>query len=405
MPRTVIRDTWVFDSEDGAGQRGVDVSIEGTEVVELGPHQPGTSTPDATMIDGRQLYLIPGLIDSHVHLCSGRHGVGRQDLPHDYMRRQLLDRPDDYLAMSGLLNAQDALRNGVTTVRDLGSRHNQALTLRDALIEGMAIGPRVVAAGTAVAMSGGHGTSGPFENIQADGADGVRAAVRRQVKAGVDCIKVQASGGLATFPHEDPRRAELTLEELRAGVEAAHGGGRLVAAHTGSAESIDRCIRAGVDSIEHGYLMTVEQARELAVQGRTYGPTLMIVQHNLRNLRRRGEHERAKVIETVFQTSQRAAFTAAAEAGVMITCGTDGLGMEIADELACMVELGMTPSEALVTATKNSAIACGLWPVCGRIAPGSSADLLALTANPTVDIAAVRDIAFVCARGRVIMAN
>jgi imidazolonepropionase-like amidohydrolase len=376
----------------------MDLFIEGYTVARVAPH--GGAPEGATVVDGHGLYVIPGLIDAHVHLCSGRAGVGRTDMPHDLQRRQLIERSDDFLAMTGLLNAMDAVQIGVTTVRDLGSRHNQAVRLRDALEEGLALGPRILAAGTALAMTGGHGTSGPYQNIEADGVDAVRRAARSQLKAGVDLLKLQASGGIAAFPGEDPRRTQYSVDELRAAVEEAHAVDRKVAAHTGSPESIDRCLRAGVDSIEHGYLMMREQAHELAQRGAWFGPTLQILRANIRSARSRGEHERAAAVEELFMRPQQRAFRWAVEAGVRMTACSDSLGLSVREELECMVELGMSPSDALVTATSNAAAACGLDGVAGHIGAGLSADLVALRRDPTADITALRDVAFVYARGR-----
>src|SRR5690606_5902213 len=207
------------------------------------------------------------------------------------------------------INAQTVLTQGVTTVRDLGSRAGIAFAARDAFASGLTWGPRVLAAGQAVTMSGGHFARHSFET---DGVVGVRAAVRRQVADGADCIKLMASGGLTGFPKEKPGHVEFGIEELSAGVEAAHAAERLTAAHAQAPEAIANAIEAGIDSIEHGFLMQPARAATLVERGVAFVPTLNTLVNTIEGMRVAGDSDLADVLEREILPGHQTAFKAAA---------------------------------------------------------------------------------------------
>jgi succinate dehydrogenase hydrophobic anchor subunit len=215
----------------------VDERRIGAILTDRGPH-------DEAVLDLGGLTLLPGLINCHVHLCLS----GEAD-----PSRTLTDETYAATVVSAVVRARRTVEAGVTTVRDLGGREYAELAVRDAVRAGVIPGPRVLCAGRAVCITGGHGWR--LLGRQADGADDLRRAVREQLRAGADVIKLVATGGVMT-PGVDPRAAQLTLEELRAGVDEAHRARRRAAAHAMADEGIAWCLDAGIDTIEHGVFLT-----------------------------------------------------------------------------------------------------------------------------------------------------
>src|SRR5712692_8099670 len=206
--------------------------------------------------------LLPGLINCHVHLC-----VGAEADP----VRPLREEPLGLTAIKALLRARETARAGVTTVRDLGGREYVEIAVRRAILEGLIDGPRILAAGRPVCMTGGHGH---WLAREADGPDDARKAVREQLKAGVDLIKIIATGGVMT-PGVDPASPQLTLAEMRAAIEEATKAGRRTAAHAGGASGIRDAVEAGISSIEHGIYLTDEIVARMRRDGVYLVPTLI----------------------------------------------------------------------------------------------------------------------------------
>lgn len=338
--------------------------------------------------------LLPGLINCHVHLCLGAEA--------DPVR-PLREEPLALTAIRALLRARETARAGVTTVRDLGGREYVEFAARRAIQEGLIDGPRIVAAGRPVCMTGGHGH---WLGREADGPDDARKAVREQLKAGADVIKVIATGGVMT-PGVEPGSPQLTLDELRAAIEEASRAGRRTAAHAMAATGISDAIDAGITSIEHGVYLTEEIVAHMRRDGTFLVPTLnapvAIATGGLA----------AGIPEYMVRKSERvvpahvASFQLALRAGVRIAAGADSgtplnFHGSLLPELTLMVKYGMTPLEVIRAATVTAADCLGLSEVTGRVAPGYAADLIAVAGDPAERIDALADLKLVLVNGRVI---
>ncbi len=290
-------------------------------------------------------------------------------------------------ALKAAANLRRHLAKGVTTVRDLGGLDAVSCEVGHAVDEGMIVGPKVVAAGRALTITGGHGHNVAFAR-QVDGADAVRKAVREEIRAGATAIKVVATGGVLT-PGIGATFTAFTAEELRAAVDEAHKWDRGVAAHAIGAEGILGAVRAGVDSIEHCNFLTTEAAREMKERGTFRSPTLCAIRGILEHPEEVPDYavEKARLTAEASRDAQRRAV----RAGVRHVCGTDA-GTPFNPhgsaprELAAMVEWGMAPLKALQAATANGADLLRLGDV-GRVEPGMRADLVLYDGNPVDDIA------------------
>jgi imidazolonepropionase-like amidohydrolase len=362
----------------------------------------------ARLIDLSDRFVLPGLIDSHVHLDSDRAGV----------EGQLAGVTDSVplRAFEAASNARKTLDAGFTTVRNLGSDDGVTLGLRDAITRGWATGPRIVDAGTSLSATTGHmdPTLGMREEFHdglrrsgstCDGADDCRRAVRRQIARGVDVIKIATTGGVNSRIGLG-LGAQMFEDEARAIVETAHLYGRRVAVHAHGADGINLALRVGADSIEHGTLLDDESLRLWRSSRAYYVPTLSTVNGYRARLAANPNAYQGEVlakirwrIEITGQALRRAV-----PAGVRIAFGTDA-GVSLhgrnADEFALMVEHGMTPMQAIVAATVNAADLLGLADQIGTIEPGKSADIVAVAGDPLADVGVLRRIGFVMARGRV----
>src|SRR6266545_3810743 len=246
---------------DGTGAepaRGRAVVVTGGRITDV---VDDSRAPRGDRVDLGGLTLLPGLINCHVHLCLGAEA--------DPVR-PLRDEPLGLTAIKALLRARETARAGVTTVRDLGGREYVELAARRAIQEGLIAGPRIVAAGRPVCMTGGHGH---WLGREADGPDDARKAVREQLKAGADVIKIIATGGVLT-PGVEPGSPQMTFEEMRAAIEEARKAGRLTAAHAQGSAGIADAVEAGITTIEHGIFLTDEIIATMKRKGVFLVPTL-----------------------------------------------------------------------------------------------------------------------------------
>ena len=362
----------------------------------------------ARLVDLSDRFVLPGLIDSHVHLDTDRAGV----------EGQLATMTDSVALRSfeAAWNARKTLDAGFTTVRNLGSEDGITLGLRDAIARGWAIGPRIVDAGTALSTTTGHmdntlGFREEFHDVLSqsgstcDGADDCRRAVRRQIARGVDVIKMATTGGVNSRIGLG-LGAQMFEDEARAIVETAHLYGRKVAVHAHGADGINLALRVGADSIEHGTLLDDESLRLFRQTRAYYVPTLSTVNGYIERLRTNpgaySPEVREKIEWRIGITGQ--ALRRAFPAGVRIAFGTDaGVSMHgrNADEFLLMVQHGMDPMSAIVAATVNAADLLGLANEVGTIEPGKSADIVAVRGDPLADVGVLRTMNFVMARGRV----
>ncbi len=339
----------------------------GAEVVEFG---------DAT--------LMPGLVDAHVHLVWNASAE-----PHEVVARESQALTVLRCARNALLH----LHAGVTTVRDVGASEGLSVDIARAVEEGIIPGPRVIPAGRAIAMTGGHGW---FLGREADGAEAVRRAVREEMKAGAACIKLMASGGI--YGHaEEPGSPQLTVEEMRTAVEEAHKAGRKVAAHAYSVAAISNALDAGVDSIEHGSFIDRATAERMRDEGVYLVPTMSVYAAMSEKGPELGapdyiQRKTAEVLE-----ASRDAFRLAREVGVKIAAGTD-CGAPghphgtLPEEISLMVAAGAAPMEALCYGASSAAELLGLSDEIGTLEPGKRADILAIDGNPLQDIQALHKV-------------
>lgn len=361
--------------------------------------------PGAKVIDLRDKFVLPGLIDSHVHLDSDRAGQ-------DGLIESLTNGPA-YFAYEAAVNARKTLAAGFTTVRNLGNGDGVTLALRDAIAAGKVPGPRIVDAGSGISTTSGHGDSSlglspdlaehaHQENL-CDGAEACRRAVRLQIRRGVDVIKIMTTGGVNSRIGAGLGR-QMFDDEARALIETAHLYGKKVAVHAHGADGINIALRYGADSIEHGTLMDEEGIRLFLKTGAYYVPTLSTVNGYLERIAKDPNayppEVRAKIDWRISITGK--ALEKAFPRGVKIAFGTDaGVSKHgrNADEFELLVKHGMPASEAIKAATVNAADLLGLSAEIGTLEPGKRADLIAVASDPLKDVTVLKKVEFVMKDG------
>jgi imidazolonepropionase-like amidohydrolase len=365
----------------------VAVTIEGQRIVGVEGDR-GISANGRVVVEAPDCTLLPGLIDAHVHLC-----MDAGDAP--------LDRPTDAaaLAIRGVVGALATLRGGVTTVRCVGTPGNVDLTLRDAIARGAIPGPRVVAAGRTIAMTGGHGHT---MAIEADGVDAVMGAVRTQIKAGADVIKLMVTGGVLT-PGGRPGTSQMLPEEIAAAIRVAHRANRRVCGHAEGPEGVRDAVEAGIDSIEHGFFSESDPLIGHMRQNPTYLVPTLVAYAAILEARDMLPTEAVTNAEAAIER-HRQSFRAALRGGVAIAMGSDAGTPgnphgENWREIAHMIGQGMEPAAALQAATLNAAALVAI-PDVGVIEEGMNADLLLVRGNPLSDVTCLADVRDVWARGR-----
>lgn len=370
---------------DGTGQaiEPATVIVRDHRIAAIGLSRTVSIPRGATLINGRGLTVLPGLIDCHVHLCLGAEP--------DVVKAIAEETPAETLLKAARL-ARQTLEAGVTTVRDVGSRDHAIFALKRAIDKGLTPGPRIVGAGLAVCMIGGHAR---FIGQEVEGSEQVRKAVREQIEAGAEVIKVIASGGVLT-PGTSPDQAQMTLEELRSAVEEAGRAGRKVAAHAHGAAGMKNAINAGVHSIEHATLMDEEAVDLMQSHGVYMVPTLSALATTAACRRGCGIPDSALEKARAMTKRHQASFRQAHRRGLLIAMGTDAgtpfnAHGDNAQELDRMVAYGMTPMEAILAATSAAARLIGIEDQVGTLAPGKEADLLLVEGNPLRKIELLRD--------------
>jgi imidazolonepropionase-like amidohydrolase len=387
---TYFANVAVFDGRAAKQRAGVLVA-DGT-VRWVGPHaRAPREARAAEAVEGGGGALTPGLIDCHVHLCF--------DGEPNFVAEAQVSEP--YAAVKCVRNGERQLAAGVTTVRDLGGLGAVVCEVGKAISEGRIRGPRVVASGQALTITGGHGWTS-FAR-QTDGPDGIRLAVREQIRSGARSIKIVATGGVLT-PGVTVDFTAFTPEEVDAAVDEAHKWGVPIAAHAIGRPGIENCVRAGIDSIEHGSQISADIARRMHEQGTFHVPTI----NALRGIVDHPEDVPAYAVEKGRQILGMAqeAFRRAMRAGVRHACGTDAGTPHnphggAPQELVRMVEWGMTPLAALKAATSNAADLLRV-PSVGTIEEGKAADVVLWKADPLQDIAAVLSPRLVMKAGEVV---
>jgi imidazolonepropionase-like amidohydrolase len=303
----------------------------------------------------------------------------------------------------GVLNAELTLQAGITTVRDCGAANEIVIELAKAIEARMIPGPKIRASGRVVTMTGGHGH---FIGREADGVDEVRKATRAEIKAGAHFIKAMATGGVLT-PGVDPTQTAFQVEELEAVAQEAHKAGRRTACHAIGNAGIKNALRAGIDSIEHGFYLDDEAIDLFLEKGAYLVPTLIAVDQIVKNGEARGIPDWVVRKAAAEGEHHEASFRAAAKSGLKIAAGTDAgtpfnphgdLNLEIVK----MVEFGLSPMQALVAATRNAAENLDVLSSVGTVEEGKAADLIMVDGDPLDDITAVQRVTFVAKDGQIV---
>jgi imidazolonepropionase-like amidohydrolase len=354
------------------------------------------------VVDLTGLTVLPGLIDCHAHVLGNLK---------DLSAVAQLRISSAQAALWGAHNLQIWLDHGFTTLRDAGEQdlgYGQ-LALRDSVKMGLIGGPRMVSAGNFISVTGGHGDADALAADQAlpsrpnlaDTVDGVSAAVRHDMKYGADWIKLMATGGISD-PISDFNVQELSEEQMSRAVEVAHRAHKLVMAHAEGQDGIKSAVRAGVDSIEHGTLLDEEGAALMEKKGTWLVPTLSVMQRYATIGRESGLDLVALEKSRLILKYQSDAFQRAIKHHLRIAFGLDDDPDFLPNEFAAMVKAGLTPTEALQTATTHGAELLGLSSEIGSLEQGKAADIIAVKGDPTKDINAMKTVVFVMKAGKVL---
>lgn len=364
-----------------------------------------TPPPGVRLIDLSSKFVLPGLIDSHVHLDSDAGG--------DAALIEGVTSSPAKTAFRAARNARKTLMAGFTSVRNLGDGTGATLALRDAVAAGELPGPRIIDAGRSISTTSGHmdatlslsedlhGSVGQ-ENI-CDGPDACRRAVRLQIRRGVDVIKIATTGGVNSRIGAGLGR-QIFDDEVKALVDTAHLYKKKIAVHAHGDDGINAALAAGADSIEHGTMLDAESIRLFKASGAYYVPTLSTVNGYIERL---AANPNAYPPDVLAKVQWRIRVTGDAlrkayPAGVKIAFGTDaGVSKHgrNADEFELMVKHGMPPASAIEAATMNAARLLGIDSEVGSLEPGKAADLIAVSGDPTADVTVLKSVGFVMKGG------
>lgn len=402
---TIIHAGTLLAVPGNAPQHNRSIIIEGKQItrVEDGFADPEVVTGDVTLIDLSDKFVLPGLMDMHVHLLSE---IGPD------ARTEVLQVTTSMQALKGEMHAKRTLDAGFTTVRDLGGKPEAIYALRDAINNGYVPGPRIIAAGSALSATGGHGD---IDGVKAelltlwtpeticDGPYDCRRATRYAIKYGADWIKVTATGGVLSDTTTGTDQ-QMTDDELKEIVDTAHGLGVKVAAHAHGTDGINAALRAGVDSVEHGSFLDRESIRLFKQTGAYLVPTLS-PGYKIPAMMDGNPFftEAIKAKARAASAASKANFGSAYKAGVKIAFGTDSAVTrhgDNADEFAMLVENGMTAMDAIRSATVVAAELLDMSETLGTIEPGKMADIIAVDSSPLDDITALEDVSVVIKDGQ-----
>jgi imidazolonepropionase-like amidohydrolase len=394
--KTYVHAAHLLDVKSGKTIDNVLVTIEGEKIIAVGS---GAAPSDAKVVNLPNATLLPGLIDVHTHITFDPN-FGYQELGVSLPKEALI----------GAKNARLTLDAGFTTVRNLGASGYADIALRDAVNEGLVPGPRILASGPALSITGGHCDQNllPYEwhakaDGTADGVEHVQQKTREIIKYGADVIKVCATGGVLS-KGDDPRASQYTLEEMKAIVADAHRLGRKVAAHAHGAQGIAWATEAGVDSIEHGSYIDDAGISLMKSHGTYLVPTQYLSDWMRENATKIGlpamYATKMKDVTSISRQNIKKAF----DAGVKIAFGTDAAvyphGLN-AHEFAVYVQIGMTSLQAIQTATVNAADLLGWTDRVGSLEQGKFADIIAVNGDPLKDVTLLQNPVMVMKGGTV----
>lgn len=395
----LFRDVRLIDGVADDVREHVDVAVVGELIESISDHDGGWPLPSgAAVVEGSGRTLLPGLIDAHAHYTFD---------PTEGSLQAIALRDDETIMTAARRHAAIAVRAGVTTARGAGSMRNLGIALRDEIAAGRTPGPRLVEAGTAVGSVGGHGSA---FGLEASGPDGLAAITRQVIAGGADVVKVVASEAamLTTTGHAPGAivngSPELTVDELRAVVDAARQAGRRVMSHAQDSESVRRCVDAGVTSVEHAWFADEAAIERLASSGAWLVPTLVVtdVNRTLRGLTP-AQRERQDLIERTHRISTQTAI----RLGVPLATGTDtgevGVTADMVwREISLLREHGASPMAAIKAATSSGARLFGIDQEVGSVEVGKVADLVLVDGDPLVDLGVLERPAGVWQRGQAV---
>jgi imidazolonepropionase-like amidohydrolase len=405
-PVTVIHAAHMLDGVSKSTQGPVTVTISGGRIksVESGTHD----VPGAEVIDLGDATLLPGLIDVHKHMGPPQTGMNV------FQTRLTISRTE--IAIGATAMARKLLEEGFTTVRNMGSPDGLDLYLKRSIDRGWAAGPRIFVSLEPLGPSGGHSdprngidpawTDADWGGSVIDGPIDAMKQVREHKRRGADLIKIMPSGGVLSIG-DDPKVQTMTNEEIKAVIDTAHNLGMKVAAHAHGKEAIDNAIKLGIDSIEHGTYADSESFKLFIEHGTYLVPTLLVAeqvyQTALKHPERLNPSSAQKGIEVT--PHMKSMFAGAYKAGVKIAFGTDTSRGVNAHEFTLMVDAGMSPADAIMTATHNAADLLGVSADAGSIQPGRYADLIAVKGDPLQDITRMEHVDWVMKDGTVYKRN
>ena len=399
---TAIVGGTVVDLEGKAPIENAVILVEGERIAAIGKSG-GVKIPDgAEQIDAGGAWLIPGLMNMHIHLGLVLPGK---------MKAELSDESEAALALRMAANARDSLQAGVTTIRLTGDRGHADLDLMRAINKGQADGPRIFSAGEELTITAGHGSKLPGKTNY-DGPDELVKAARTQISAGAKWLKILISGGIAT-DGGGLAEALMTPEEIRAVIDAGHRFGVKITAHSGSPAATSIAVDAGLDCVEHGYFLDRPTLKKMKEHGTWLVPTIVVTAPATQPFFEKiGSPPWYLERRNSAGKSHWRALEMAIEEGVNIALGTDQLPHEPNDgttatarEAQYYVEAGMTPLQALRSATIETARLLEAEDEIGTLEAGKYADIVAVDRDPTQDIKALRNILLVMKGGRVYRNN
>ena len=401
---TILKAARLIDTAAEAVQEQAAILLEGNTVRQIGTAETVHAPEGASVqeIDYGDATILPGLVDSHVHL----NGIGD-----GRAGDELVTLPDEVLTVQSAQNARRHLYSGVTTLRDCGAKNSTTFMLRQAVDLGIVPAPRLILAGRPVAIIGGHLS---YFGTAATGVDECRAAVRQLIKEGADFIKITATGGSTRTSH--PLRPSFNVEELRAICEEAHRFGKHAAAHCASSQGMANALEAGIDTIIHGVHKDPDGAdtyrpditERIAEQGVFVNPTLGQGVARIRMLEDMQDltAEQQAELDTFRQASDARMdhFARMRDAGVVMAAGSDSAWSyypmgDYQTDIEAHAMAGMSNMEAIVSATRDAARSCCIDSLVGTLDPGKQADVLVVNGNPLDDLADLRQVADVFLAG------
>ncbi len=384
----VITARRLFDGSGSPLLENAAVIVRGDRIDWVGPAPGATAVPDESRVNLGDVTLLPGLIDMHNHL---RINHAEDDLP-----RQMRDSDVAYV-LHGLRNLETNLHAGVTTMKMNGDRALLDVQMREAIQSGLARGPRLFVAGKGIKSS--RCTGGVVATAICEDPESIRAAVRDNIRGGADFIKIFASGRILGS-REEVLLPAYSHDEVEAAAEEAHKADRMIVAHCHGGPAADACILAGVDILEHGWLLSREQLARMADRGTWLCITLGVLLHPPGDMAHRVQDPEADAVRRRLDEIQETMADALAS-GVRYVLGTDAVHGGLAFELQALERLGARPADLLRAATSQSGLAMGRANDLGSLRPGAYADLIAVDGNPLTSLTSLDRVTWVMQGGEI----